>query len=81
MGDNNCEVVEQAMHVSCEMDNFKNLMEVPTCFKNPDNPSCIDRTLTNKPRIFFNTRIIETGLSDHHKMCITVTRAWSVRPP
>ena len=76
MGDYNCEVVEQAMHVFCETNNLKNLIKVPTCFKNPDNPSCIDLILSNKSRNIFNTRIIETGLSDHHKMCITVTRAY-----
>ena len=35
MGDYNCEVVEQAMHVFCETYNLRNLIKVPTCFKNP----------------------------------------------
>ena len=59
MGDYNCEVVEQAMHVFCETYNLKNLIKVPTCFKNPDNPSCIDLILTNKPRIFLILELLK----------------------
>ena len=54
--------------------NLKYLVKSLTCYKNPVNPSCIDLILTNKPKSFMNTQIIETGLSDHHKMTITVTR-------
>ena len=36
--------------------------------------SSIDVILTNKPRSFFNTRITETGLSDHHCMVSTFLR-------
>ena len=40
----------------------------PTCFKNPESPTCIDLILTNKPLSFKNTCLIETGLSDFYKM-------------
>ena len=43
-----------------------------TCFKNPNNPSCIGLLITNRPKRFQNSMAIETGLSDFHKMCITV---------
>ena len=46
----------------------------PTCFKNPENPSCIDLILTNCPRSFQNSTVIETGLSDFHKMVVTVMK-------
>ena len=39
-------------------------MKEPTCFKNPENPTCIDLILANKPLSFKNTYVIETGLSD-----------------
>ena len=55
--------------------NLKNLINEPTCFKNPINPSLIDLILTNKLRSFQNSKVIETGLSDHHKLTITVMRA------
>ena len=46
---------------------LRNLTKERTCFKNPDNPTCIDLILTNKPLNFKNTYVIETGLSDFHK--------------
>ena len=49
--------------------NFK-----PTCFKNLENSSCIDLILTNKPWSFQNSFAIETGLSDFHKMRLTVMK-------
>ena len=36
----------------------------PTCFKNPENPACIDLIFKNNPFSFKNTYVIETGLSD-----------------
>ena len=47
---------------------------ITTCFKNPDNPTCIGLILTNKHRLFQNTSVIETGLSDFHRLTITVMR-------
>ena len=56
--------------------NLSNLIKEPTCFKNPLNPSLIDLILTNQPRGFQNSQTIETGLSDHHKLTITVMKAF-----
>ena len=56
--------------------NLSNLVNERTCFKNPCNPSLIDLILTNRPRSFQDSQVIETGLSDHHKMTITVLRAF-----
>ena len=50
----------------------KNLVKEKTCFKSLDNPSCIDLFLTNSWLSFVNTTTISTGLSDFHKMIITV---------
>ena len=38
-----------------------------SCYKNANNPSCIDLFLTN-------STAIETGLSDFHKMTITIMK-------
>ena len=51
IGDLNSEMHEDAMNVFCSTNNFKNLVKEPTCFKNADNPSCIDHILTNKVHI------------------------------
>ena len=58
----------------CDIYHLKNLVNVPTCYKNPLKPSCIDLFLTNCSRSFQDTQVIETGLSDFHKMNITVLK-------
>ena len=45
-----------------------------SCFKNPENPSCIDQILTNNPCLFQNSWVIEIGLSDFPKMVMTVMK-------
>ena len=61
------------MREFCDSYNLKNLIKEPTCFKNASNPSCIDLMLTNS-RSFQNSLNIETGLSDFHKMTLTVLK-------
>ena len=46
----------------------------PTCYKNPDNSTCIDLILTKNPLSFKNTYVIETGLSDLRKMVVAVMK-------
>ena len=53
---------------------LKSLVNEPTCYKNDINPSCIDLFLTNNTRCFQNTSTISTGLSDFHKMIVTVMK-------
>ena len=50
---------------------------MPTCFKNPSNPSCIDVMVTNRPRSFQNSLAADTGLSDFDRMTVTVIKAYS----
>ena len=53
----------------------KNIASEKMFFKSKDNPSCIDLFITNSPNGFQNTSTITTGLSDFHKMVITVSKA------
>ena len=41
---------------------------------NPKNPNCIDLFLTNCPISFHDTCLYETGLSDFHKLVVTILR-------
>ena len=59
------------VNISMEDNNLKSLVKVPTCYKNPENSSCIDLILANKPRNFQNSCVIETSLPDFHKMMVT----------
>ena len=74
MGDFNSETTEPFMMEFCNMYNLSNLIKTPTCFKNPDKPTCLDLILTNKHRSFKYTTTLETGLSDFHLMTTTVMR-------
>ena len=49
-------------------------MKDKTCFKSIVNPSTIDLFITNHPLSFCYTFAISTGLSDFHKMGITVLK-------
>ena len=67
---------EGETHFDDFLDEFhaRNMVKEPTCFKNPDNPSCIDLFITNGNRSFMKTMAVSTGLSDFHKMIVTVMR-------
>ena len=58
----------------CDIYHLKNLVNVPTCYKNPLKPSCIDLFQTNCSRSSQDTQVIETGLPDFHKINITVLK-------
>ena len=75
IGDFNSEMNEDAVNDFCATYNIKNLVKEPTCFKNADNPSCIDLILTNKPLYFQMTTVIETDISDFHKLDITTLKS------
>ena len=60
----------------CDSYSLSNLIQEPTCFKNQHNPSSIDVMLTNRPRQFQNSHTVETGLSDHHKMTLSVFKTF-----
>ena len=76
LGDLNVETSEVIMKDFCEMYNFRNLINEPTCYKNAKNPSCIDVILTNCPSCFNDSMTVETGLSNHHKMTLTVLKTF-----
>ena len=58
----------------CKLYGINSLNNRPTCYKNPSNSSCIGLVSTNCPKYFQNTTVIETGLSDFHKMVVTNMR-------
>ena len=76
MGDFNSEPNESAISDFCEIYNTKNIIKEKTCFKNPENPTCIDLILTNRSRSFQDSTVVETGLPDFHKMCETVMKMY-----
>ena len=53
---------------------LRHLIKEPTCFKNPENSTCIDLILTNKSLNFKKTYVIDKGLSDFHKNIVAVMK-------
>ena len=76
LGDFNAEPTTTTVSDFCEIYNLKNIIKDKTCFKNPSAPTCIDLMITNRPRSFQHSMVVETGLSDFHKMCVTVMKTY-----
>ena len=74
LGDYKASIEDSFMKNFCENYDLRSLVKEPTCFKNPKRPSCIDPIVTDKPRSFIKTGVIETWLSDYHKLVTTVMK-------
>ena len=78
LGDLNSEPTEWAIRDFCEIFSFYNyflqLIKDNTCFKTPLKPSCIDIIITKRPKSFPNSVTVKTGLSDFHKMTLTLMK-------
>lgn len=75
MGDLNCEDSEKYLDDLYKPYNLPNVVEKPTCFKNLNNPPCVDLFLIKWARSFQNTNTFEIGLSDFHNMIVSVMKA------
>ena len=73
-GDFNVEENQNSLNDFLYQYNAKNLVKEKTCYKNINNPSCIDLFLTNSYQSFQDTTTVSTGLSDFHKMAVTVMK-------
>ena len=63
----------------CACYTFKNLIKLPTYFKNLENPTRIDHILANHPKSFHSRSVYETGLSDFHKLTLTVLKVFHAK--
>ena len=66
-------VNERELKNFLDLYSLKSMIKEPTCFKS-ENPKCIDLVLTNRDRSVHSTTTVETGLSDFHKMILTVLK-------
>ena len=67
--DFNATTNKKCMEEFCDFNGFTSLIKKPTCFKNPDKPTCIG--LTNQPNCFQHGSVFETGHSDFHLLTVT----------
>ena len=70
------EANDSAISVFSDTYDLKSPIKEPTCYKNPNKISCIDLILTNKPRSFQHSCVIKIGLSDVHRMTVTVVKTF-----
>ena len=78
-GDFNVEDTEPILSSFLEQYEAKNIVKNKTCFKSIENPSCVDLLITNSCRSFQHTNVFSTGLSDFHKMAVTVLKTTFVK--
>ena len=81
MGHFNVKLKDATMKNFCQIYGCKNIVKDKTCFKNPRNPTCIDMIITNRPKSFQESEVVETGLSDFHKMSLTVMKVFYNKKP
>ena len=72
LGDLNCELNKKDLNEFCQNMNLKGLIDLPTCFKNIENPTCINHMLTNFPECFIEASTVETSISDFHKVIFAI---------
>ena len=73
VGDFNVSIDDPHMESFCESYRLKSLIEDPTCFKNPENPSFIGLIVTNSAGSFQNfcvnfVKNFEAEISNFHKI-------------
>ena len=61
---------DSSIKIFCSNYNLTSMINKPTCYNNPDKPTCIDLILTNYPGSFQSSCVIETGLPDFGKMIV-----------
>ena len=78
-GDFNAEVSEPVFDNFLGTQGLKSLTQDNTCFKSLAKPTCIDLFLTNSMYSFKNSSVISAGISDFHKMIVTVLKTTIVK--
>ena len=79
IGDFNAQASDTSVKHFCDIYSSQDLIKEPTCYKNPNNPKCIDLMLTSRQRSFQNSCVIDTGLFDFHKMTVIVLRSYFIK--
>ena len=72
VGDFNTEITEHYIESFLYEYELSNLVKEKTYFKNMQNPCCIDLLLINNSCAFQQTTTVCSGLSDCHKLALTV---------
>ena len=80
LGDFNMQPANQILETFLEDNSFVNLIKSNTCFKSKPG-SFIDLILTNRPKCFQNSGVMETGISDHHALIFSFLKTTFTKMP
>ena len=72
MEDLNSEACGNCLNGFCNVNSLKTLNTGQNCFKNPNNPWCIDLFSRNWQQCFLQTCAIDTGFSDFQMVVIVM---------
>ena len=70
--DFNAQIGEKCFDDFLFQQELRSVNDKPTYYKNPDKPSCNDFILTKSPLSFHKSDCLFTGLSDYHKLVLSV---------
>ena len=73
-GNCNAQVRENLFDTLLYQHELSSINKKPTCYKNPNKPSCIDHILRNSLRSFFKTDTVFTWLSDFDKLVLSAVK-------
>ena len=79
LGDFNMTPEDKKMQLFADSFNLENLIKEPRCFKG--SPSCIDLIITNRKPYCEKACLIETGLSDFHKLTAVSLKSQILKTP
>ena len=57
---------DKPMEDFCSLNNLESLIKKPKCYKDHENPTCIDLILTNRLGYYQHSNVFETDISDTH---------------
>ena len=72
IGDLNAQVGQTHLDNFLFQHELWNINKESACYKNSENPRCIDFILSNRPISFFKTNTVFTGLADSHNKVLSV---------
>ena len=77
VGDFNAEISDSHMDSFCAIYHLKSLIKEPTCYKNPDKPTCIDLILKNVRDWFIRLSQDDSGCNEIRNQTLFVIESAS----
>ena len=79
VGDFNYEVSERSIHDFCNVYNLESLSNTPTCFKNPENLSCIDpKVIYYRDYKYFDSEMFSNELENELRKLGSLTLNYDI---